>query len=37
MDSPESKKKLILFVIVVVIMLGLMMFALNGSYKPAVR
>jgi len=33
MDSPESKKKLILFVIVVVIMLGLMMFALNGSYQ----
>jgi len=29
----ESKKKLVIFIVIVVIMLGLMMFALNGSYQ----
>jgi len=29
----ESKKKLIIFIVAIVILLGLMMFALDGSYQ----
>jgi hypothetical protein len=32
----ESKKKLVAFIVGVVILLVLMAFALNGSYKPAI-
>lgn len=33
----EPKKKLIIFIVVVFIMMGLMMFALDGSYQPAIK